>query len=102
MQLNAEMKAVVKNAPYLSLITLNADGAPHPIIVGGKELDGENIAIGIYKMEITQKNLAADPRAWIMASTINGQEIKGYRFAGTAKVAGKKVVFTPDTAEAMI
>ena len=40
MQLNAEMKAVVKNAPYLSLITLNADGAPHPIIVGGKELDG--------------------------------------------------------------
>ena len=102
MKLTEEMKQIIQEAPYLSLITVNGDGSPHPIIVGGKTLDGDNIAIGIYKMETTRKNLESDNKAWLLASTLDEEGPKGFRFAGTALVNGKKVVFTPTNAEAMI
>lgn len=102
MTMTDEMKRVIKESPYLSLITVKPDGAPHGIIVGGKQQEGDNIAIGIYKMEVTQKNLAANNKAWVLASCFEGQTPKGYRFAGTASVQDKKVVFVPESAQAMI
>lgn len=89
------------DAPHLTLATLNEDGTPHPIVVGGKEQKGDSVAIGIYKMEVTQKNLTTHNKAWVTAATLEGGP-KGFRFAGTATVAGGKVIFTPDTAEVMI
>lgn len=101
MKLSEEMRTVVQNAPYVTLTTINGDGSAHPIIVGGKELNDESISIGVYKMEQTQKNLAAGSKAWIVAATVDGGP-KGYRFEGAASVADGKVVFVPDTAEVMI
>lgn len=101
MNLSEEMKAVVKNAPYCTLVTIGEDGMPHPIIVGGKEQTGEIIAIGIYKMEQTQKNLAANPKAWITVATVDGGPV-GFRFEGSATVRDNKVVFVPESAESMI
>ena len=102
MKLTEEMKSVIQNAPYLSLITLNGDGSPHPIIVGGKSFDGETVTIGIYKMEITQKNLIQSDKMWILASTLGESGPKGFRFSGTASAQNKKIVFTPDSAETLI
>ncbi len=101
MNLSEEMKEVVKNAPYCTLVTIGEDGMPHPIIVGGKEQAGESITIGIYKMEQTQKNLAANPKAWITVATLDGGPV-GFRFKGSAAVQDKKVVFVPDSADRMI
>lgn len=101
MKFSEEMSTVIKNSAYLTLVTINEDGTPHPIIVGGKEQEEEAISIGIYKMEITQKNLAHDNRAWIVAATMDGKP-KGFRFEGIASVVDKKVVFSPNTAEVMI
>lgn len=101
MKFTEEMSAVIQKSPYLTLVTINEDGTPHPIIVAGKEQKEDSISIGIYKMEITQKNLAANHRAWVTAATMDGAP-KGFRFEGTASVADKKVTFTPDTAEVMI
>lgn len=101
MKLTEEMGNVIQKSPYLTLVTILADGTPHPIIAGGKEQTEDGIAIGIYKMECTQKNLAADPRAWIAVATVSDGP-KGFRFAGTATVSGGKVLFVPETAEAMI
>lgn len=101
MKLTDDMKSVVQGAPYCTLITVNADGSPHPIIVGGKELAGDDISIGIYKMEQTQKNLAANPRAWVTIATVDGGP-KGFRFEGTATAKDGKLVFAPASAQAMI
>lgn len=101
MKFTEEMRAVIQNSPYLTLVTINADGTPHPIIVGGKEQAEDHISIGIYKMDVTQENLIRSHKAWITAATLDGGP-KGFRFEGTATVAEKKVLFTPDTAEVMI
>lgn len=101
MKFTEEMVNVVKNSPYLTLVTINADGTPHPIIVGGKEQTGDEISIGIYKMDITQRNIAANSRAWVTAATLDGAP-KGFRFQGTASVDGKSLIFTPKDAEVMI
>ena len=102
MKLTEEMKQVIQDAPYISLVTMNGDGSSHPIIVGGKSLDGDNIAIGIYKMEVTQKNLENDSKAWVLASTVNESGPKGFRFVGTALTNDDKVVFTASDAKALI
>lgn len=101
MKLTDDMKTIVQNAPYLTLVTMNQDGTPHPIIVGGKEEIDHNVLIGIYKMDTTQENLLMNPRAWITAATIEDGP-RGFRFEGTARVKNDKVVFIPDRAEAMI
>lgn len=101
MELSPEMKAVVQNSPYCTLVTMNEDNTPHPIIVGGKKLEDGSIVIGIYKMEQTQKNLATNAKAWLIAATLDNGP-KGFRFEGKLSVADQKVVFIPDTAEAMI
>ena len=102
MKLTEEMLSIIQKAPYLSLITQNNDGTPHPIIVGGKALDGDKITVGIYKMEVTQNNLKSNNKMWILASTVGEDGPKGYRFSGTALVSDNKVVFTPENAEVMI
>lgn len=102
MKLTEAMQTVINNAPYISLVTQNADGTPHPIIVGGKQLEGDTITIGIYKMEVTRKNLARDNTLWVMAAMVDENGPKAYRFKGTAAVDDKRVVFTPETAEPMI
>ncbi len=103
MKLSEEMKNVIQNAYALSLVTQNPDGTPHPIIVGSKDCDEENILFGIYKMEITQKNLESNDKAWVTGfiAVENGAPI-AYRFCGTAKVQDKSVVFTPDEAQPLL
>lgn len=101
MKFTEEMSLVIQKSLYLTLVTINADGTPHPIIVGGKEQKEDNIAIGIYKMNVTQKNLMVNHKAWVTVATVDGDP-KGFRFEGTASVMDGKVIFMPDTAEVMI
>ena len=65
MVIDDEVRKVVEGTAFLSLVTLDAGGLPHPIIAGKGEVSGENIVFGIYKMEVTQKNLLHDSRAWV-------------------------------------
>ena len=102
MKLTEDIKAVILNAQALSLITMSRDGSPHPIVVGGKSLDGDNIVIKIYKMEKTQENLKENNQMWALAFVIDENGPKGFRFAGTASLNGETVFFSPDNAEAML
>jgi hypothetical protein len=52
-------------------------------------------------MEITQGNLAAFPKASIVACTTSDGP-KGYRLTGTAMPNGKRLVFCPEKVEALI
>lgn len=101
MIINEEVQAVIGTSAFIPLVTINPDGTPHPIIAGKGEVVGETVVFGIYKMEQTQKNLAANNAAWIMAATMQGKPV-GYRLSGTAVVNGKQLIFTPQKAEAMI
>ena len=101
MVIDDDVKRVVEGSPFLSLVTVNPDGTPHPIVAGKGELSGGNVVFGIYKMETTQKNLAAGSGAWVVAAVLDGGA-KGYRLTGTAKAEGKQVIFTPDKAEALL
>jgi predicted pyridoxine 5'-phosphate oxidase superfamily flavin-nucleotide-binding protein len=96
------VKEVVGGTAFLSLITINADGTPHPIVAGKGEIAGENIIFGIYKMEKTQANLLKNKNAWVIgATTINGNP-KGYRLTGAAETKDKQLVFTVTKIEELI
>lgn len=96
-----EVRDAVGGTAFVPLITMNADGTPHPIIAGKGEADGENIVFGIYKMEQTQKNLLHNNSAWVMAATMNSKPV-GYRICGTASSDGKKLTFHAEKIEKLI
>jgi Pyridoxamine 5''-phosphate oxidase. len=95
------MKAVIEGSAFLSLITIGLDGNPYPIVAGKGEVKGNAVIFGIYKMETTQKNIAANKNAWVVAAAMDDGP-KGYRFNGTAEVQGKQLIFTPSVADALI
>ncbi len=102
MHMEDTVREVVDGSASLTLVTLNADGTPHPIVAGsGKTAHGDRIVFGIYKMENTRKNLAVNPRAWVVAATTDGKP-KGYRLIGTAVPEGKKLIFNVDVVERLI
>ena len=101
MVISKETKAVIEGSAFLSLITLSADGTPHPIIAGKGEVIDDTVVFGIYKMEITQKNLATNINAWVVGATMNDSP-EGYRLTGTAAVKDKQLIFTPTKVDALI
>jgi hypothetical protein len=101
MAIDEKVKNVIAGTPFLSLVTINADGTPHPIITGKAEVVGDTVVFGIYKMETTQKNLKANKNAWVVAATMSDGP-KGFRLTGTAEPGDKKVVFTPAKIETLI
>jgi hypothetical protein len=101
MVIDDDIKKVVEGSAFLSLVTLGPDGVPHPIIAGKGEVSGENIVFGIYKMDITQKNLSKNNNAWVVGATKTDSP-RGYRLSGTAAANGKQLIFTPDKAEKLI
>ncbi|NLI93447.1 MAG: pyridoxamine 5'-phosphate oxidase family protein [Peptococcaceae bacterium] len=101
MVINEGIKAVIEGSAFLTLVTVGPDGVPHPIITGKGEVMGDTVIFGIYKMEKTQKNLAANNSAWVVAATKDGGP-KGYRLSGTAEAKGKQLIFTPVKADPLI
>ena len=99
--INETQKSVVEQSAFITLVTLNTDGTAHPIVAGKAEIQGDKLIFGIYKMETTQKNLAADARAWVVAATMDGGPL-GFRFAGNAAVEGGSLIFTVTDAESLI
>lgn len=101
MVINEEMKAVIEGSPFLSLVTLGPDGTPHPIVAGKGEVRDGAVVFGIYKMVTTQKNLATNKKAWVIAAIKDGGP-QGYRLKGTAEVDGKQLIFTPEIADPLL
>jgi uncharacterized protein len=101
MVINDDVKKVVESSAFLSLVTVDADGTPHPIITGKGEVVNDQVIFGIYKMKTTQKNLMSNRKAWIVGATKDGGP-KGYRLTGTAEAKDKQLIFTPTKAEALI
>ncbi len=101
MVINGDIKAVVEGSAFLTLVTVGVDGTPHPIIAGKGEVIGDTVVFGIYKMEITQKNLKTNTNAWVVAATMTGGP-KGYRLTGTATAKDKRLIFTPTKVDALI
>ena len=101
MVINDEAKKVIENSAFLTLITLDAEGSPHPIIAGKGEVAGDDVVFGIYKMEKTRQNLLKNNMAWILGA-LKEKPPKGFRLQGTARAEGKQLIFTPLKAEALI
>jgi hypothetical protein len=81
---------------------MNADGIPHPIIVGKGEVEGDNIVVGVYAMKVTQENLKKNDCAIMLAAQKIDGGAKGCRFIGHAKVVDGKFVFTAVKVETLI
>jgi len=101
MAIQEDVKKIIEGSAFISLVTINPDGTPHPIISGKGEAVGDTVVFGIYKMEVTQKNLAADNRAWIVAATFDDGP-KGYRLVGTAEAKEQQLIFTVEKADVLI
>lgn len=101
MIINEEMKSVIGGSSFISLVTINSDGTPHPIIAGKGEVQGDTVSFGIYKMEVTQKNLARNNSAWLVAATKDGGP-KGYRLSGKALAKNKQLIFNAEKADTLI
>jgi len=102
MIINEEVKSIIESSAFLTLVTLGADGTPHPIVAGKGEVADDTVVFGIYKMETTQTNLAGNPNAWIVAAARIDGAPKGYRLTGTAKAKDKQLIFIPEKADALI
>lgn len=101
MIINEEAKSVVSQSAFITLVTLNPDKTPHPIIAGKGEVLDDMVVFGIYKMEQTQKNLLLNSSAWLVAATMQGRPI-GYRLNGTAEAHDGKLYFKAVTIEPLI
>ncbi|MBO8170133.1 MAG: pyridoxamine 5'-phosphate oxidase family protein [Thermoanaerobacteraceae bacterium] len=103
MVITDEIKKLAKEAPFVPIITVSAQGEPHLIVVGQvKEVkDDDVLAFGIYKMERTQQNIKeTGSMQVVLASKVDGP--KGYRLTGKACIEGKEVLFKAEKAEALL
>lgn len=85
------MKDVILASPFIALASVSEDGQPHLIVVGKvKEIkDDGHLVFGVYKMEVTRKNLSRTGILQVVA--VSGKI--GYRFTGEATVQDSEVVF---------
>ena len=102
MIINEQVKGVIEGSAFIALVSMNGDGTPHPIIAGKGAVDDDNVVFGIYKMEQTQKNIAANANVAVVACTFEGGKPAGYRLSGTACAKDKQLVFTATKVEALI
>lgn len=101
MVLDEATKQVLEETAFLCLVTIGEDGAAHPIVTGKAQVQQDAVVFGIYKMEATQKNLAANPNMWVVAATKDGGPA-GFRLSGTGKIVEKQLVFTPSLVEKLL
>ncbi|KPU45355.1 pyridoxamine 5'-phosphate oxidase [Oxobacter pfennigii] len=101
MIISEDVKKVLEGSAFLSIVTVDSNGTPHPIIVGKGEVSDDKVVFGIYKMEETRKNLETNSSAWVVGATKDGGP-KGYRLAGTATTQDKQLIFTAASVEALI
>ena len=102
MIINEEMKGVIENSPFLTIVTANKEGMPHPIIVAKGSVEGNQVKVGVYSMKVTQQNLKENDCAMILAAQLVEGGAKGYRFTGNAVIEDGRFVFTASNAEALI
>jgi predicted pyridoxine 5'-phosphate oxidase superfamily flavin-nucleotide-binding protein len=100
------VKKVIEESAFLTLVTVNPDGSPHPIIAGKGEVEGDQVVFGIYKMEQTQKNILKNDQAQVLGATLAEGHPLGFRLNGRAAVressGGKQLVFTALTVDTLI
>ncbi|MDR2393862.1 MAG: pyridoxamine 5'-phosphate oxidase family protein [Treponema sp.] len=101
MVIDEKVKQVIADSAFLTLVTVNTDGTPHPIIAGKGKTSGDQVVFGIYKMEQTQKNLLQNHQAWIVGAT-TGEGPQGFRLKGTAVARDKQLIFTATHADRLI
>ncbi|WP_242841633.1 pyridoxamine 5'-phosphate oxidase family protein [Desulfitibacter alkalitolerans] len=98
--LSTEIKEVIVKSPYISIVTVSAEGKPHLIVVGKAAgiRNGNILAFDIYKMEKTQKNI--NENGIMQVAAVYGK--KGYRFSGKACVKNKEVLFRVEAIEELL
>ena len=98
-----EIKDVVSKAPFVPLVTVSAQGEPHLIVVGkvAEIREGDVLAFGIYKMEVTQQNIKNNGKMQVLIATMEGGP-KGFRLEGTASIEEKLVLFKAEKAESLL
>lgn len=89
--ITAEMKEVIAASPFIALTSVSEAGQPHLIVVGKvKEIkDDSHLVFGVYKMDITRKNLSQTD--FLQAVAVSGKV--GYRFTGKAVVQEDELIF---------
>lgn len=85
------MKDVILASQYIALASVSESGQPHLIVVGKVKAikDDSHLVFGVYKMEITRKNLSQT--SFLQVVAVSGKV--GYRFTGKAIVHDSEVVF---------
>lgn len=103
MVITAEIKALAEQVVFVPITTVSEEGKPHLIVVGQvKEVrDGDILVFGVYKMEITQQNIAANGIMQVVLAT-KSDGPKGFRLSGKACIEGKEVLFKAEKAESLL
>ncbi len=103
MVITEEIKDVISKAPFVPLVTVSEKGEPHLIVVGkvAEIREGDVLAFGIYKMEVTQQNIKENGKMQVLIATMEGGP-KGFRLIGRASIEDKLVLFKAEKAEALL
>ena len=103
MVITKEIKELIPKAQTVSVVTVSNEGEPHLIVVGKVEevRDEDTLVFGIYKMQVTQKNIRDNGKMQVAIATMDGGP-KGYRLSGHASIEGKQVFFKVEEAELLL
>ncbi len=103
MVVNEEIKDLITKAPFVPIVTVSAQGEPHLIVVGkvAEVRDGDVLGFGVYKMDVTRKNIGENGRMQVVISSMEGGP-KGFRLTGKASVEGQLVLFKAEQADPLL
>ena len=98
--ITTEMKEVLLASPFIALASVSGEGNPHLIVVGKVKTikDDSHLVFGVYKMDITRKNLSQTDFLQVVA--VSGKV--GYRFTGNAIVQGDELVFSIEQVDTLL
>ena len=103
MVITEKIKEVISKAPFIPITTVSSNGEPHMIVVGKvvEVRDEDILAFGIYKMEVTQKNVKDNGKMQVVIATKEGGP-KGFRLEGKACIEEKLVLFKAEKVEELL
>ncbi len=96
MVINEEIKSVINSSAFLSLVTLGADGTPHPIVAGKGEVVDDTVVFGIYKNGNNTGEFGSEPKCVGCGGCKNRWSPEGLSSYRHSKAKDKRLVFTPE------
>lgn len=106
MSLQAEVKELITQAPFVPFVTLGPDGEPHMIVCGrvAEVHDAaDTLVFRAAVMKKTRENLKSNPYMQVVLALRGAtpKDCKGFRLTGKAHAEGDLIEFSVEETESL-